>query len=150
MKTFTILMLVACSLMTTTVFSQEKAGKKDKQHHTKLYVCPMHSDVTSTKPGHCSKCGMNLELSKKEQMKKEITKNYTCPIHADVLSDKPGQCPQCGKDLMLSPKEKMKSEVMKKYTCPMHKDVTSDKPGKCPKCGMSLTKAKEDHSNHQH
>jgi hypothetical protein len=92
---------------------------------------------------------MKLELSKKEQMKKEVTKNYTCPIHADVLSDKPGQCPQCGKDLILSPKEKMKMEVMKKYSCPMHQDVTSDKPGKCPKCGMSLTKEKDDHSNHQ-
>ncbi|MBX2900696.1 MAG: hypothetical protein KF775_13665 [Cyclobacteriaceae bacterium] len=27
------------------------------------YVCPMHSDVTSDKPGKCSKCGM--ELAKK-------------------------------------------------------------------------------------
>ncbi len=150
MRSFTILMMVACSLMTTSVFSQEKAGKKDSQQYKKLYVCPMHSDVTSTKAGHCSICGMKLELSKKEQMKKEMAKNYTCPVHADVLSDKPGKCPQCGKDLILSPKEKMKMEVMKKYTCPMHQDVTSNKPGKCPKCGMSLTKAKEDHSNHQH
>ena len=25
------------------------------------YFCPMHSDVTSSEPGKCSKCGMNLE-----------------------------------------------------------------------------------------
>lgn len=26
-----------------------------------LYVCPMHPDVTSDKPGKCSKCGMDLK-----------------------------------------------------------------------------------------
>lgn len=29
-----------------------------------VYTCPMHADVTSDKPGKCSKCGMDLELSK--------------------------------------------------------------------------------------
>ena len=28
---------------------------------TAEYVCPMHPEVTSTKPGKCSKCGMDLE-----------------------------------------------------------------------------------------
>ncbi|WP_436536541.1 heavy metal-binding domain-containing protein [Klebsiella pneumoniae] len=27
----------------------------------KIYSCPMHSDVTSNKPGKCSKCGMDLK-----------------------------------------------------------------------------------------
>ena len=25
-----------------------------------VYACPMHPEVTSASPGHCSKCGMNL------------------------------------------------------------------------------------------
>ena len=25
-----------------------------------LFVCPMHADVTSGRPGQCSKCGMTL------------------------------------------------------------------------------------------
>jgi hypothetical protein len=29
-----------------------------------VYVCPMHPDVKSDKPGKCPKCGMNLELKK--------------------------------------------------------------------------------------
>jgi len=28
------------------------------------YTCPMHSDVTSDKPGKCPKCGMNLVAKK--------------------------------------------------------------------------------------
>lgn len=25
-----------------------------------IYICPMHADVTSSKPGTCPKCGMKL------------------------------------------------------------------------------------------
>jgi hypothetical protein len=28
------------------------------------YTCPMHADVTSDKPGTCTKCGMNLKQTK--------------------------------------------------------------------------------------
>lgn len=116
----------------------------------KAYSCPMHPDVTSDVPGKCSKCGMDLTKSKKEQMKMEVMKMYSCPMHPDVKSDMPGKCSQCGIDLTKSKKEQMKMEVMKMYSCPMHPDVTSDKAGKCSKCGMDLKEKKEDHTNHQH
>lgn len=29
-----------------------------------VYICPMHPEVTSDKPGNCSKCGMDLVLKK--------------------------------------------------------------------------------------
>jgi predicted RNA-binding Zn-ribbon protein involved in translation (DUF1610 family) len=54
------------------------------------YSCPMHADVTSDKPGKCSKCGMNLKENKK------TAATYVCPMHADVTSDKPGKCSKCG------------------------------------------------------
>jgi transcription initiation factor IIE alpha subunit len=87
---------------------------------------------------------MKLELSKKEQMKKEVTKSYSCPMHPQEVSDKQGKCSKCGMDLVLSTKEKMKTEAVHNYFCPMkcEGDKTYDKPGKCPKCGMALTEVK--------
>ena len=138
-----MLMIAALTISSVSVFAQEKAGKKDTIQHTVLYTCTMHPDVTSDKPGKCPKCGMDLSLSKKEEMKKQVTKTYICPVHIDVVSDKSGKCPQCGKKLSLSSKEQMKTEVMKQYICPMHPDIASDKPGKCLKCGMDLTMKKQ-------
>lgn len=150
MNLFKMLTTAAFSIMTITSFSQEKAGRKDTTKHTAFYTCPKHSDIKSEKDGYCSKCGMKLELSPKEKMKREVTKSYTCPIHADVLLKDPGKCPQCGKDLALSPKEKMKMQVVRKYTCSMHSEITSKTPGKCPKCNMDLVeKNKKYHSDHQ-
>ena len=63
------------------------------------YSCPMHPEVTSDKPGVCSKCGMNLTRSKKEQMKMEVMKMYSCPMHPGITSDKPGKCSKCGMDM---------------------------------------------------
>lgn len=31
------------------------------------YVCPMHPDVQSDKPGKCPKCGMKLEMREKHE-----------------------------------------------------------------------------------
>lgn len=139
MKKYLMLMIAALTIGSVSSFAQK--AKQDTVKHTALYTCPMHPDVKMDKPGKCPQCGMDLALSKKEEMKRQVTKTYTCPVHADVLSEKAGKCPQCKKKLVLT-KEEMKMEVMKNYTCPMHADVKSDKPGKCPKCGMELTKTK--------
>ena len=64
-----------------------------------MYCCSMHPEVKSDSPGTCSKCGMNLNLSKKEQMKTDVMKIYTCPMHAGITSDKPGKCTKCGMDM---------------------------------------------------
>lgn len=144
-----MLLIAALSISTVSVFAQEKAGKKDTTQHSVLYSCTMHPNVTSDKPGQCPECGMDLSLSKKEDMKKQVTKTYTCPVHLDVVKHDPGKCPQCGRKLNLSPKEQMKAEVVKLYTCPMHPEVALDKEGKCPKCGMVLKEKKTDNSSHK-
>lgn len=38
--------------------AQDEQSEKPPTHH---YICPMHDDVTSKKPGKCRKCKMKLE-----------------------------------------------------------------------------------------
>ncbi len=137
-----MLMMAALTIFSLTLFAQ-KAGKKDNTKHLTIYTCPMHDSIAAKKPGNCPICGMALQLSKKEQMKRDVTKNYSCPTHLTEVSDKPGQCSKCGQSLVLSPKEKMKMGVMNNNICPMHGGVIADKSGKCPYCGMELTKEKK-------
>ena len=51
--TFTI-GVVACNNSNTTKDAKETAKPKGK------YYCTMHPEITSEKPGTCSKCGMDL------------------------------------------------------------------------------------------
>jgi predicted RNA-binding Zn-ribbon protein involved in translation (DUF1610 family) len=74
----------------------------------KEYVCPMHADVTSDKPGECPKCGMAL-VEQKMDMSDKAAASYTCPMHAEVVSDKPGECPKCGMKLVEKKAEEKKS-----------------------------------------
>jgi len=135
MKSLNMLVMAAFAILSFSVFAQEggeqKSTPNSKQQPQKtVYSCSMHPEVTSDKPGKCSKCGMDLKASTK------TTTAYVCPMHPDVTSEKPGKCTKCGMDLV-----KAKEKTMA-YVCPMHPDVTSDKPGKCSKCGMDLTKVK--------
>ncbi len=88
--------------------AQDAAGKPSQpahEHHggaTKpaaQYVCPMHPEVTSDKPGACPKCGMALEPARPTAARKVI---YTCPMHPEIERDAPGACPKCG--MALEPK----------------------------------------------
>ena len=142
MKHLSILIIIFLSV-STGLFAQSKAGKSDTTAHTTFYSCPKHPDVKRHEPGKCAKCGMELGLSAKEQMKAGQSKSYICPVHSDVASHDPGQCPKCGKKMNLSAKEQMKSEVTKIYTCPMHPEVSLGKDGNCPKCGKTLVEKKQ-------
>ena len=124
------------------LIAQTKAGKVDTTKHVSYYACPHHSDLMSTAPGKCARCGMELKLSSKQQMKAAEMKNYKCPVHLDIVSHDSTKCPKCGRKLELSPKEQMKANVTKVYTCVMHPEIALDKEGKCPKCGMKMVEKK--------
>lgn len=71
MKTiFTILfaLLMFCSVMPLGYRGAAQAQKKQNSRGktAKRYACPMHPEVTSTKPGKCPKCGMSLRLVKED------------------------------------------------------------------------------------
>ena len=78
---------------------------KQKEATTDVYVCPMHKDVKSDKPGKCPKCKMDLvtmETAKPAALKA----TYTCPMHPEIKSDKPGKCPTCKMALVMEKKSK--------------------------------------------
>ena len=137
-----IILIFGILISTAGIFAQSKAGKEDTVKHATFYSCPHHPDSVKLLPGKCSICGMELHLSKKEEMNAGITKNYSCPVHLEISGEKGGNCSKCNKPLTLSKKENMKAQTMK-YTCAMHPDVTSKKSGTCPKCGMTLMKTKK-------
>ncbi|MEI8075499.1 MAG: heavy metal-binding domain-containing protein [Bacteroidota bacterium] len=52
-----------CTTTSCKCSSCSKEGKNGKVS-TNKYSCPMHADITSDKPGKCSKCGMDLKANK--------------------------------------------------------------------------------------
>lgn len=100
MKSLKMLILAAFTILSVSVVAQDTTKHKAKMKKHKMeqvkYSCPMHPDEVSNKPGQCSRCGMDLTKSKKEQEKMEVMKIYTCPMHPEVAAKKLGKCPKCG------------------------------------------------------
>lgn len=89
-----------------TVPSEPKISKGQE------YICPMHPDVVSDKPGDCPKCGMALEL-KVPQLSRGKT-IYTCPMHPEIEQDHPGNVPSAAWLWSLSPALRItKEKIMK-------------------------------------
>ena len=111
MKTFSMLLMAAFTILSLSVLGQDST-KHNKMHKAKTgvaaYCCTMHTDVTSNKPGKCTKCGMDMNRTAKEQMKMETMKTYFCPMHPDSTSTKAGNCVQCGRVMSPSLNEKLK------------------------------------------
>src|SRR5260370_22242205 len=56
------LLVTACSFALMTTGNTRSQTQRAQQTKAKRYACPMHPEVTSTKPGKCPKCGMKLRL----------------------------------------------------------------------------------------
>ncbi len=143
-KMKTLIIVLIASLATVTAYAQKAKGNI-KTPATVMtiqstYRCPMHPEVVSNEPGKCSKCNMDLTLSKKEEMKKDVMRDYTCPMHKEVISDMAGTCAKCGTALV-SVDRKGSKQGWVSYVCSMHPGVVADKAGKCPICGKDLTRS---------
>ena len=66
------------------------------------YICPMDPEISSDKPGACSKCGMALDLDLSSPPARKVMR-YTCPMDPEIIRDQPGACPKCG--MALEPME---------------------------------------------
>lgn len=54
----------AASLHSAPVHAHPNEQESESEKSAFHYVCPMHEDVTSKKPGKCRKCQMKLEKKK--------------------------------------------------------------------------------------
>lgn len=75
LATLSRMLVVALVLLGTIAVRAQSTMQAQPQHshppqetkkEAKAYVCPMHPDVKSSKPGHCPKCKMTLRLSETE------------------------------------------------------------------------------------
>lgn len=75
-KAYVVLLAIAVIFQTGSLFAggghdHDKAaqqGASTEAVETMKYVCPMHADVQSDKPGECPKCGMTLKQAAHEGM----------------------------------------------------------------------------------
>jgi hypothetical protein len=56
-------------------------------------TCPMHPDVSESKPGSCPICKMNL-------VPVRLDASWMCPVHAVVIESQAGSCKLCGRALV--------------------------------------------------
>ena len=89
------------------------------------YMCPMHAEVVSDKPGECALCG-GMKLVK------EVWKPTTTPSAPAASSPA----------TVVSPTEASSEQWTEGYACIMHPDELSETPGVCRtcNCGMPMTK----------
>ena len=101
------------------------------------YVCSMHPNVVSDKPGQCPLCNMTLEKKQKEgsaagheghQAGAQVP-SVSLPTKTQEDADKYVASLSSGAEY---------------YQCSMHANVVSDKPGDCPLCGMKLDKKQKE------
>ena len=80
--------------MTHRVEDKVAPGAPPVAHGTRIYTCPMHSEVRQSGPGTCPDCGMALEPVAPPAG--PVGAGYTCPMHSEVRQSGPGTCPDCG------------------------------------------------------
>jgi transcription initiation factor IIE alpha subunit len=103
MKTL-IIALVAFFAMDTAVSAQTTTTTTKKEVQKTMYTCPMHPKEMSDKKGKCSKCGMDLVVSKEKthntavkgsQTTTAAKSKYVCTMDGST-AEKAGKCPKCG------------------------------------------------------
>ena len=81
MNKFKTLLMAVVTIFSVSVLAQDTKKATDAKQTVEktVYTCPMHSDVTSDKPGKCPKCGMTLvKKTDKKKTAEKILPGTTC------------------------------------------------------------------------
>lgn len=65
----------------STAPKAEQVDKHTDQHNKKIYICPMHPQITSDKTGSCPICGMDLVVKEQEQPSAGNAPEGLAPVH---------------------------------------------------------------------
>lgn len=65
-----------------------------------IYVCPVHPEVTSDKPGTCpkEKCGKKLHYKIVSEATR-LAESWACPLHPEKTAGGKLKCPECGQEM---------------------------------------------------
>jgi hypothetical protein len=99
-----------------------------RQQASARYICPMHAEVTSRKPGSCPKCMMKLVARKR----------------AGAQAATPAAPSQSQSAAATAERVRAFEQLAPSYefTCLMHPEIHQAQEGVCPKCGMPLMTVK--------
>ncbi len=117
------------------------------------YVCPMHPAVTSSQPGTCPRCEMNLvavspvktaarrrKPAKRNWKPRGVSRKSTAATATITTPATPRSLATLSTAERVRAFERLLPTY--DYTCPMHPDIHQAQEGLCPRCGMPLTSVK--------
>lgn len=129
-------------LIVMLAFGVQYNSRAQMMHHHKsettkteaVYACPMHPDVTSNKPGECSKCGMDLVKQESHE-------------HQKAAGENPSEKIKKAKSLLRDAKRELKSQgkynccidepcnqcALEHQSCPCYDELKAGKPV-CSEC----------------
>ncbi|HYG08388.1 MAG TPA: heavy metal-binding domain-containing protein, partial [Pyrinomonadaceae bacterium] len=122
-----LLLAAAClGLAHVNATGTTQEAQPPPQRATAIYACPMHAEVTSSKPGSCHKCNMKLvALGKHDRPQAAHSLSTPNDQNAEAIAARvralEGLAPTY------------------EFTCLMHPEVRQAQEGVCPKCEMPLT-----------
>ena len=99
------------------------------------YICPMHPQVVSDRPGECPICHMDLVLAPEAAASPSAS---AAPSAAPTASARSAPLVAPRPHGTATPHVAPAATADGAYTCPMHPDVRTTAPGRCPFCGMDL------------